>query len=260
MKFSFSGLLAAAVSAWMLSSCIFPSQSSGEKWIAPENVETTGTGFKTFAPNADVRVFAVEAPDGGWSVRASVPLQKVNEDPVDALASSMDMIDANGTRLNAGFDLFAEDLSSLLPVLKDAEKPVRNVLYSSPSSLDKKTAAAIVKDVASLRLRLDASVAEEEVQAEKEKKKEKAQFPDNPTVQNLVSYYGVRGVLKQYEAAYRSGDKSRCKQVKAKLSKIEDAVREHPKGGRSIANDLEDWMDDRVDEIEDKVDDEKKRR
>ncbi len=257
MKSNLLNLLAFVCAFLLIHSCIFPGgNSSGEKWIAPENVETAGTGFKTFAPDSDIRVFAAEVPEGGWAVRASVPLRKVTDDPVDALASSLDLLDADGSRLNAAFDLFAEDIASLLPVLNDESKPVRSVLYSSPASLEKKTAASLVKNVASLRLRLDAAVAEKV----KDKAKEKAQFPDNPTVQSLVAYYGIRSILSQYESAYSKGSSTQCKKLKERMSKIEDAVRDHPKGGRRIANELEDWMDDRIDEIEDRVDDGKKRR
>ena len=47
------------------------------------------------------------------------------------------------------------------------------------------------------------------------------------------------------------------KQIRDRFSSIENKVREHPRGGRTIANNLEDWFDDQLDEVEDRVDDER---
>jgi hypothetical protein len=250
MKKYFSLLLPAL----LLVAC---NQAPSEKLISSYDVETVGSGFKTFAPAADVKVAAVQTPAGKWTVCATVPLRKVTDEKVDVLSSSLDLLNAAGSRLNDGFDLLGQDVMSLLPVLNDEEKPARNVIYSSSSELDKKTAAGIVAGASSVRLRLDAVIAQEEEVKKEEPKKEKAVFPDDPSVQDLVSYYGIRGILRSYESAYSSGNNAKCKQIKDRLSKIEDQVSDHPKGGRKISNALEDWIDDRIDEIEDKIDDQK---
>ena len=232
MKKYFSLLLPAL----LLVAC---NQAPSEKLISSYDVETVGSGFKTFAPAADVKVAAVQTPAGKWTVCATVPLRKVTDEKVDVLSSSLDLLNAAGSRLN------------------DEEKPARNVIYSSSSELDKKTAAGIVAGASSVRLRLDAVIAQEEEVKKEEPKKEKAVFPDDPSVQDLVSYYGIRGILRSYESAYSSGNNAKCKQIKDRLSKIEDQVSDHPKGGRKISTALEDWIDDRIDEIEDKIDDQK---
>ena len=228
----------------LLAAC---NQAPTEKQISAYDVETVGSGYKTFAPAADVKLAAVQTPSGKWTVRATVPLKKASDEKVDVLSTSLDLMDAGGSRLNEGFDLFGQDVMSILPVLNDEEKPARNVVYSASAELDKKTAARIVAGASSVRLRLDAVTAQEEVKKE-EPKKEKLHFPDDPSVEDLVAYYGIRGILRQYEGAYRSGNKAKCKQIKDRLGKIEDQVSDHPKGGRKIANRLEDWIDDKIDD------------
>ena len=238
-------------------------QAPTEKLISAYDVETMGTGFKAFAPAADIKVSAAQTPSGKWAVRATVPLHKISDERIADLSSSLDILDANGTRLNEGLDLFGQDIVAILPVLNDDEKPTRNVIYASTTEVDKKTAAGIVAGASSIRLRLDAVAAQEVAAAAAEEalqdgaKKEKPRFPDDPSVEDLVSYYGIRGILRSYESAYRSGNKAKCKQIKDRLSKIEDQVNDHPKGGRKISNRLEDWIDDKIDDIEDKVDDQK---
>ena len=244
-------LLFGAIAALVLTSCF--NSAPSEVLISAYDVETIGTGFKTFAPAADLRVNAIQTPSGKWSVRVTVPLKKVSDEKVEALSTSLDLLDRSGVRLNAAFDLFGQDVMAILPVLNDDDKPVRNVSYMASAELDKKTVNNVIANAASVVLRLDATIAE----AKKDAVQQKAEFPYNPTVQNLAAYYGIWGILRQYEAAYRRGNKSQCKQIKARLSKIEDAVNDHPRGGRKISNELEDWIDDRIDDIEDRVDDEK---
>ena len=248
--------VAGIFAALLLASC--NTGTPAEAVISATDVETTGTGFNIFAPAAEVKAYAVQTPSGNWAVRATVPLQKVTDDVVEALSTSLDLLDRSGMRLNAAFDLYGQDITSILPVLNDPSKPIRNVVYLSSSEMDKKTANAAVANAVAGQLRRDAVIAApvEEAQVDKPK----PEFPYDPSVQDLVSYYGVRGILRQYESAYRNGNKDRCKQLKARLSKIEDQINDHPRGGRKISNAFEDWCDDRIDEIEDRVDDGKKRR
>ena len=252
MKKAVLGLVAAA----FVVSCI-PYQPV-EKLLPPTDVETIGTGYNLFAPDSDVRIVMAQTPSKKWTVRATVPLRRVADEKVESLTTTLDLMDATGVRLNTAFDLIGQDIYSLVPVLNDDAKPARSVVYMATAEMDYKTLKPIVENTAFGRLHLEATMAapaEEEV-AEKAKK-EKAPFPDDPSVQDLVSYYGIRGILRQYESAYRKGNKTLCKQIQNRLEKIEDAVSDHPKGGRKISNALEDWIDDRIDDIEDKVDDEK---
>ena len=237
----------------LLAAC---NQAPTEKQISAYDVETVGTGFKAFGPAADVKVAAVQTPSGKWTVRATVPLKKITDEKVDVLSTSLDLMDAGGARLNEGFDLFGQDVMSILPVLNDEEKPARNVVYAASSELDRKTATGIVAGASSVRLRLDAVVAQEEAKKQ-DPKKEKFRLPDDPSVEDFVAYYGVRGLLRSYEGAYRSGNNAKCKQLKERFSKIEDQVSEHPKGGRKMARRVEDWIDDQMDDIEERVDDQK---
>ena len=253
-KFFVPGLFAAL----LLASCT--NGTPAEAVISATDVETTGTGFNAFAPASELKAYAVQTPSGNWAVRVTVPLQRVTDDPVEALSTSLDLLDRSGMRLNSAFDLYGQDIPSLLPVLNDATKPARNVVYLSSSEMDKKTANAAVANAVAAQIRLDAVIAAPVQEEEKVEKKDKPEFPYDPSVQDLVAYYGVRSILRQYENAYRNGDKNRCKQIKDRLSKIEDQIYQHPRGGRKISNQFEDWYDDRIDEIEDKVDDGKKKR
>lgn len=253
MKKAILGLMAALVV-----SCI-PYQPV-EKVLATTDIETIGTGYNLFAPDSDVRVVMAQTPSKKWTVRATIPLRRVADEKVESLTTTLDLMDATGVRLNTAFDLIGQDIYSLVPVLNDDAKPARSVVYLATAEMDYKNLKPIVENTAFGRLHLEATTAapaEEEEVAEEKAKKEKAPFPDDPSVQDLVSYYGIRGILRQYENAYRKGNSALCKQIQNRLEKIQDAVSDHPKGGRKIANSLEDWIDDRIDDIEDKVDDEK---
>ena len=250
MKKLFFFLCSLTLGALSLVSC--GSVQPAEAFVPASAVETLGTGFKTFAADGELRVFSFQTPSGKWSIRVTAPLRRVSDEKVEALNTSIDLFDQNGVRLNDAFELTGQDIASILPVLNDADKPVRNVTYMAMAELEGREASRIVSGVKSVHLNLEAAVSTPE---EVKKKEEKKEFPYEPTVQNLVAYYGIRGILRQYETAYSNKDKSRCKQIKNKLDNIESAVREHPRGGKRIANDLEDWMDDQIDEIEDKVDD-----
>ena len=246
------GILAAGL-ALLATSCL--NNTPLETVIASADTETAGNAYKVFAPNGDIKVFMVQTPAKKWNLRATVPLQKRTDDIVETLTSSLALMDESGTQLEEGSTLAAQEIMSILPVLNDEEKPARNILYVSPQELDYKTAKSVILRTVTGRLYLEATIA-----APKEKKPEYVPFPANPTVQNLVAYYGIWGILNQYKAAYRNGNKARCKQIKERMSQIEDAVRDHPSGGRRISNELEDWMDDRIDEIEDQIDDNKKKK
>lgn len=228
-----------------------------DKLLPSDTIEVTGDGFQNFAAAGDVKLFLAQDPDDAkkWTVRATLPITKTSKAPVSALEAGLDLLDANGARIHDDFGLKAQELEAVLPVLNTEEGSQRNVVFSAETFLDQAAAKKILDGVQSLRLNLACQGGTPA--AAPAPQPAAPTFPAVVNVTSLIQFYGIRGILREYESAYRSGSKSRMKQIKGRLEAIDSKVRNHPRGGRSIANSLEDWIDDQIDEIEDRVDDER---
>ena len=244
--------LLAVLAAVMTAAC---SQAPEELYIPKGNMEFAGNGFTAFSLGADVKIYLSQNQDNNslWNIQAVVPIRKELDATLGGLNMDMVLLDDKGIRVREGFVLEAEDLENLLPVYNSGPSVENTVVFSVPhgqkKDFSKKEAQALLKKVSKVQVNINMEEAVVEAP--------KPVFPSNPTVTNLVQYYGINGILKEYERAYRAKNKPRVKQIQARLDKIYEQIAKHPKGGRKIAGKVEDWTNDMQDGIEDRVDDER---
>ena len=247
--------LLAVLAAVMTAAC---SQAPEERYIPKGNMEFAGNGFTAFSLGADVKLYISQNQDDAslWNVQAVVPIRKELDATLGGLSMDMVLLDDKGIRVREGFVLEAEGMPNLMPVYNSGPSVEKTVVFSVPDGqkkdFSKKEAQALLKKVSKVQvnINMEEAIIEPEVV--------KPVFPSNPTVTNLVQYYGINGILKEYERAYRAKNKPRVKQIQARLDKIYEQIAKHPKGGRKIAGKVEDWTNDMQDGIEDRVDDERK--
>lgn len=248
------GLAALALSLLCLSAC--NSKKPVEKVFPSRDIEIVGTGYQVFGTGTEAKLYLYQNPEKGgeWTIRATVPIRKMGKTAkVAELVTTLDLLDANASRVNDAFTLEGQDIESLLPILNTDENAIRNVVYTTSSQVDYGAAKKILEQTQSLKLLFDlpknAKAAPGGAAAS-----EGAAFPANPTVENLVQYYGIRGLLSEYESAYRKNNQNKLKQLEDRLDKIEDQIKNHPRAGKKMARKVKDWVDDRIIAIEDRID------
>ena len=230
-----------------------------EVYVPKANMEFAGNGFTAFSLGADVKLYLSQNQDDNskWNIQGVVPIRKELEAGLGALSMDMVLLDAHGIRVREGFLLEAEDMANLVPVFNSGPAVEKTVVFSVPEGqkkdFSKKEAQKLLGNVARVQMNINMEVAVEEPEPEAVK----PSFPANPNVTNLVQYYGIRGILQEYERAYRAKNKPRQKQIQARLDNIYEQIAKHPRGGRKIAGKVEDWTNDMQDGIEDRVDDER---
>lgn len=247
-------LLVLAAVALLLTATGCQKKKATDKILPCDDIEMMGDAFQEFAATGDVKLFMTASPADPkkWVIRASFPIKKTGKAKISKLEAQLDLLDANGARVHEDFGLKAQELEAVLPVLAAEEGAQRNVVFSSETLLDQAAAENLLNGTKSLRLSLSAP---ESVPAAQQQPT--VTFPANVNLTSLIQFYGLRSLLGEYERAYRSKNKSRMNQLKNRFDTIVGKVKDHPRGGRSIANNLEDWIDDQLDEIEDRVDDER---
>lgn len=231
-------------------------KKSNEKILPADEIEMIGDAFQEYGAAGDVKLFLSQssADPKQWTVRASFPVQKTGKAKIQQLEAQLYLLDSNNAPVQDGFVLSAQDLDAVLPVLAAEEGAQRNVIFSSETTMDKAAAEKLLAGTQALRLSLSAPNAKPAAAAPQQPA---VTFPSNVNLTSLIQFYGLRSLVNEYERAYRSKNKSKMKQIRDRFSSIENKVREHPRGGRTIANNLEDWFDDQLDEVEDRVDDER---
>ena len=248
-------LLVLAAAALLLAATACQQKKVTDITLSSEEIETVGDAFQQFAAAGDVKLFLTASPDDPkkWTIRATLPITKTGKAKVPQLEARLDLLDANGARVHDDFGLKAQELDAVLPVLAAEEGAQRTVVFASETLLDQAAAEKILEGTRSLRLNLTApDVTPEATPAPQQQPA--VTFPANVNLNSLIQFYGIRSLLSEYERAYRSKNKSRMQQLKKRFDNIVDKVTDHPRGGRKIGNQLEDWIDDQMDEIEDRVD------
>ena len=238
----------------LLSGCSLFNKKPVEKLVPKTDVELTGNGFQIFRLGSDVKLVMAQSPDNSsdWMIRASVPLMKIAENPIGAMAIDLNLLDDSGMKVRDGFVLSAEDLISLIPKYNAEKNVEKNIVFSASESSRKyfsfKEAADMLNRTKSMTMNVvfgnpidDAAVA-----APAEKKKEPL------TLNSLLEKHGVYGLLSQYDKLLRNKEKKKAKQVEDRLYEICKRVKADPSVPSSLADRFRDYIEDKEDEIEDK--------
>lgn len=229
------------------------SEKPVENQIPKQNIELTGNGFQLFTPGADLKLVMVANPDNNkeWTVRASVPMMKIAENPISETLIDLNLLDENGMKVRDGFVLSAEDLGNLIPKY-NADKNVENTLVFSANGdtrkfFSYKEAADILNRTKSVAMNVNMPQAEPEVAVNPEEKK-----PEPVTFSSLMEKYGVYGKLSQYDKALKNKEKKKAKQIEDGLYEICKRVKADPTVPESVAQRFRDYIEDKEDEIEKK--------
>ena len=254
------------ISALLLAAC---AEKPVEALISPEQVTLTGNGFSEFKVAGDVKLMMVPQADNDklWMVRATLPLQKVGENPVDGLDLDLNLLDANGTKLREGFSLVGEDVANMIPLFNAAaplDKPL--VFVAAPDArkdFSFKEACDLISGTQALSLNVHlfksaASLAAEVAALEEAAQDgavaaEEAKEKDKPlTLNSLLEKHGVYWQLNQYDKALKDRDKKKAKQIEDKLFSICKKVKADPTVPESLSKKFRDYIETEEDRIEDK--------
>lgn len=236
--------------------------------VSKNDVDLTGNAFQSFRLGGDVRLLMAPNTDDNskWMIRATVPLQKVDDRQIDVMTADINLLDGNGTKVREGFMLSADDLASLIPVFNAASGTEKTVVFSAGEGMKKdftyKEASVLLESVKKISMTLNtaassgaslvnisgAAVASETTETSQETTSEKKPV----TLNSLLTDYGIYGMLSQYDKYLRNGDKTRAKQVEDRLYSIEKKVKNDASIPKSLRERFVDYIEDKEDEIEDR--------
>lgn len=254
------------LSALILASC--GNDKPVETIVSKNDVDLTGNAFQSFRLGGDVRLLMAPNTDDAskWMIRATVPLQKVDDRQIGVMTADINLLDGNGTKVREGFMLSADDLASLIPVFNAASGTEKTVVFSAGEGMKKdftyKEASALLESVKKISMTLNtaassgaslvnisgAAVASETTETSQETTSEKMPV----TLNSLLTDYGIYGMLSQYDKYLRNGDKTRAKQVEDRLYSIEKKVKNDASIPKSLRERFVDYIEDKEDEIEDR--------
>lgn len=277
------------ISAMILIGC--GNKKPVETSISKYDVELMGNAFNSFRLGGEVRLLMTPNVDNDskWMIRATVPLQKVDNMVIDELTADINLLDANSTKVREGFTLAAEDLASVVPVFNATPNAEKTLVFSAGDGMKKdftyKEASDLIEKVKKVNLTLNASKvhghvgsinvnendamvqssaevalrSEQVTTAEKATmtttetttvKKEKNEKDEPLTLNSLLKQYGIYGMLSQYEKHWKNGDRRKAKEVEDRMWEIEKKV----SANSSIPKDLRErfvrYIEDKEDEIE----------
>ena len=120
-----------ALSALALCSC---AKKPVEIFVPKGQMEFAGSGFDSFSPGADVRVYMSPDQDNPklWNIQAVVPVRKETDAVISALDMELTLLDENGLRVRDSFSLQAEEMENLVPVFNSAPSVEKAVVFSVP--------------------------------------------------------------------------------------------------------------------------------
>lgn len=254
------------LSALILASC--GNDKPVETIVSKNDVDLTGNAFQSFRLGGDVRLLMAPNTDDAskWMIRATVPLQKVDDRQIGVMTADINLLDGNGTKVREGFMLSADDLASLIPVFNAASGTEKTVVFSAGEGMKKdftyKEASALLESVKKISMTLNtaassgaslvnisgAAVASETTETSQETTSEKKPV----TLNSLLTDYGIYGMLSQYDKYLKKGDKKKAKQVEDRLYSIEKKVKNDASIPKSLRDRFVDYIEDKEDEIEDR--------
>lgn len=254
------------LSALILASC--GNDKPVETIVSKNDVDLTGNAFQSFRLGGDVRLLMAPNTDDNskWMIRATVPLQKVDDRQIDVMTADINLLDGNGTKVREGFILSAEDLSSLIPVFNAASGTEKTIVFSAGEGMKKdftyKEASALLESVKKISMTLNTAASfvsalasipsTTETNETTETSQETTSEKKPVTLNSLLTDYGIYGMLSQYDKHLKNGDKKKAKQVEDKLYSIEKKVKNDASIPKSLRDRFVDYIEDKEDEIEDR--------
>ncbi|MBQ9410608.1 MAG: hypothetical protein IJU21_03250 [Bacteroidales bacterium] len=234
------------------------SDKSAELYVPKNTVEFAGNAFTSFSLGSDVKLYTSQNPDASkeWTVQAVIPIRKEVKGTIDGLSINLTPLDDRGIRIRDNFVLEGEDLANLVPVYNSADNIERTIVFSVAQDgvkkyFSKKDAEKLLANTKGVRMDFNVSSgngAASAVQATPAQ-------PENPnTLDGLCKKYGVYGLLGQYEAALRSDNSRRAKQIEDQLWSIEKRVKNDGSVPSWLRDRFVEYIEDREDEIEDRWD------
>ena len=248
------------VAAMLLVGC--GKKQAVETTIARTNVELMGDLFSSFNVSGDAHLLMVPNPDNKskWMIRATVPLQKTDSRTIRTMSAAINLLDGNGTKIDEGFMLFAEDINSVLPVLNSTNTE-KTLVFSAPNGLKKdfscKEASKLIEKVKKFGLTLSASKINPPVNASEQNETisnivETPVVDESMTLDDLLKQYDIYNKLAKYDYYLRNGQKKKAKQLEDQMWAIENQVKNDRSLPKRLRDSFMDYVERREDQIEDK--------
>ena len=231
------------IAALLLVSC-----GKKEKTYSKAKVEMTGDLFNSLEVTNKARLFMTPNPanKSNWMICASVPMQKIDNKSIRVMHAGVNLLDKNGTKVDPGFMLMAEDMKSVTPVLNSNTFVEKTVVFSTPNGLRKDfsrmEAARLIKKTKQLGLILSTT---------------KISMPTASnggavTLEDLLQQYDIYAKLQLYDSYLRRGESRKAKQLEDQMWTIEKQVQKDPSIPKSVRDAFENYIETREDQIEDK--------
>ncbi len=237
-------LLALSVAVLTVSGCIFGGKK-GDLVIPVESIETAGPAFNRIVIAGPASVFSSESPldPKQLYIRASIPCVKAIGVRLAGLSMSVDLLDANGSIVLSG--LYAEGLADIIPVLEAGEGVSRTIIFVSEMALDKSSVKRALEKTSRLRVNVFGLPG-----ADLSADQDKPAPSGPPTLNTLIRKYNAWWLLSEYERGVREDNKHIRKAAEHRISDAKNrADREFDD---DLADQFDDWIDDRMDKIDDK--------
>ena len=250
------------LSAFILFSCdsIRPKETS----ISKSDVDLTGNAFQSFRLDGEVKLLIAPDPDDNskWMIRATTPLCKVDNSKIGDMEAEIKLLDGNGINVREGFSLSANDLASLIPVFNASPDTEKTVVFSAGEGVRKdftfKEASELISKVKKIGMTINTfqtsnkaitpSTATNDVQVTNApQENEKPQ-----TLNDLLTQYGIYGMLAQYDKYLKKGDRKKAKQLEDKLYTIEKKVKNDKSRPQWMRDRFVEYIENKEVEIEDR--------
>ena len=237
-----------ALSALALYSC---AKKPVEIFVPKGQMEFAGSGFDSFSPGADVRVYMSPDQDNPklWNIQAVVPVRKETDAVISALDMELTLLDENGLRVRDSFSLQAEEMENLVPVFNSAPSVEKAVVFSVPEvdggkkRFPYKQAKSMIEDTKGARLSINS-----EIFVEEETKPEDIPY----TLPWLCKRTGVNGLLNQYRSAVNKKDLRKAGQIEAKIYQIEKDVKNNDNYPENLRKRFLSYVENKIEDIDDK--------
>ena len=239
-------LLALSVAVLTVTGCIFGGKQE-DLTIPVEAIETAGPAFNRIVVAGPGKVFSSESPldPKQLYIRASVPCVKAIGVKLAGISMTVDLLDVNGSIVLPG--LYAEGLPDIIPVLEAGEGVSRTIIYVSEMAFDKATVKRAMEKTARLRINVF-GLPGVEIGALDTTGKDAPAGP--PTLNTLIRKYNAWWLLSEYEKGVREDNKHIRKAAEHRIEAAKDrADREY---NDDLADQFDDWIEDRMDRIDDK--------
>lgn len=223
-----------------------------ESLLPTESIDLAGNAFQAFKLNGDVKLLATPVPNNSskYTIKATAPLQAAAtvSGPVRL---QLTLLDENGINIGDGFTLEAEDMEHIMPVLlasPDAEKTVVFSVVGNTKEYSQKEASDLISKVKKIRM----TVLTEEPVVPIDTTALAIEEETPKTLHELLTKHNVYNLLAQYDYWLKVDDEDRAEAIEDRLDDINDKVQDDRSIPEWLRDKFEEYIEDREDEIEDK--------